>query len=109
VNALRYSGAFALLTAQTWLPSQRSLPRTPSGGWGPVIPAFIADALLGSSLYVYGLSHSDLAVGATLSALAPLISVPVAIVVGEESWSASRLAAVVATVGGVVLLVATGR
>jgi drug/metabolite transporter (DMT)-like permease len=68
-------------------------------------PAIAADGLLGSSLYVYGLSHSDLAVGATLTSLAPLISVPIAIALGEERWNGRRVAAVAMTVAGAVTLV----
>lgn len=106
VNTVRYGLALAFLRLQVRRSSV--LPSSPSLGWGPVVPALIADAVFGSLFYVYGLSHTDLAVGATLSALAPLISVPVAIVLGEERWSAPRFLAVLATVGGVVLLVGSG-
>lgn len=108
VNTLRFGVALGLLSLQTLRPSARALPSSPSGGWAPVIPALVADAFFGSLFYVYGLSHTDLAVGATLSSLAPLISVPVAIAAGEETWSGQRLAAVVATVSGIAILVGGG-
>ena len=53
------------------------------------------------------LAHTDLAVGATLSSLAPLLVVPVAIAMGEERWSPARFGAVLATVLGIALLVVT--
>jgi drug/metabolite transporter (DMT)-like permease len=61
--------------------------------------------LIGSSLFVYGLNHSDLAIGATLTSLAPLISVPIAIAAGEERWNLARLSAVALTVTGAIVLV----
>ena len=77
-------------------------------GWLWLVPAILTDALCGSMFYVYGLSHTDLAVGSTLSSLAPLISVPVAIAVGEERWSAPRFLAVTTTTIGVVVLILSG-
>jgi uncharacterized membrane protein len=71
-----------------------------------LIPVSLLEAGLGSSLFVYGLAHSDLAVGATLSSLAPLMSVPFALLYGEERWSLSRFVAVLVTVAGVAVLVA---
>ena len=65
----------------------------------------VLDAIFGSIFFVYGLANTDLAVGATLSSLSPLISVPFAIALGEERWSAPRAIAITATVGGIVLLV----
>lgn len=108
VNSLRFGVAIVLLTLQRLRPSLRALPGSPSGGWSKVAPALVADTLLGSFLYVHGLSHSDLAVGATLSSLAPLVSVPLSIAAGEETWSPHRLAAVITTVSGVVILVTAG-
>ena len=70
-----------------------------------LIPVSIAEACVGASLFVYGLAHTDLAVGATLSSLAPLLSVPFALFYREERWSPPRFAAVTATVAGVVVLI----
>jgi drug/metabolite transporter (DMT)-like permease len=104
VNIFRFSAGLLLLWPQLRLGAARALPASPTGGWLPVFPALIADAVVGSLAYVYGLSHTDLAVGATLSSLAPLISVPFAIAAGEEPFSARRSAAIVVTVAGIVLL-----
>lgn len=107
VNTIRYTMALALLTPQVLRKAKGGLRAAPSGGWLPVLPTILADAVVGSSCYVYGLSHTDLAVGATLSSLAPLLSVPVAVVLGEERWSARRFAAVLLTVTGVIVLVSS--
>ncbi len=108
-NAIRYGIAlvflFASLAATGFAPGPGG-GRAPSGGWRSIVPAVFADALVGSMCFVYGLTHTDIAVGATLTSLAPLISVPFAILLGEERWSAARTAAIAATVAGVVVLVA---
>ena len=103
LNAVRYAMALVLLAAQA--PFSRGT--RPGGGWLRLVPAILCDALLGSLLYVYGLAHTDLAVGATLSSLAPLVSVPFAIALGEERWSTPRFIAIAATVSGIVILVAS--
>src|SRR5581483_8845738 len=95
-NTLRYSMALVLLAAQTRFLAPSPRP-APAGGWRSLLVPIIADAIFGSVFFVYGLSHSDLAVGATLSSLAPLISVPIAVVMGEEKWSLPRLIAVATT------------
>ena len=105
VNVFRFTVAFLILSPQLWLPSERVRARAPAGGWLILLPALLADCVLGSLCYVYGLSNTDLAVGATLSSLAPLISVPFAIAAGEEHFDLRRLGAIVATVTGIALLV----
>jgi drug/metabolite transporter (DMT)-like permease len=107
-NAIRFSVSVVLLSAQMRLPANAGLPKAPTGGWRVLLPALLADAVLGALLYIYGLAHTDLAVGATLSSLAPLVSVPVALALGEERWSARRFTAVLATVAGVGILVGSG-
>jgi drug/metabolite transporter (DMT)-like permease len=105
VTVLRFMAGFCLLVPQLFLPGSRAMARAPAEGWLRLLPALVADAVIGSLAYVYGLSHTDLAVGATLSSLAPLVSVPFAIALGQERWSVRRFAAVVTTVAGVALLV----
>jgi len=105
VNATRFTIAALLLGAQI-VALRPPAPTKPLGSvWVGLLPAIGADAVCGSIFYVYGLSHTDLAVGATLSSLSPLISVPFAIALGEERWSAPRALAITATVGGIALLV----
>jgi drug/metabolite transporter (DMT)-like permease len=108
VNVFRFGAAFVLLVPQVLLPSARALARSPQGGWTSLLPALLVDCVLGSLSYVYGLAHTDLAVGATLSSLAPLISVPFAIAAGEERFDARRSAAIATTVAGIALLVVRG-
>ncbi len=106
VSAIRYGMAFVLLLPQLYRTRESTLRlRT----WFELLPALLVDTVLGSTCYVYGLSNTDLAVGATMTSLAPLISVPVAVALGEETWSVRRLGAIATTVGGIVLLVTSGR
>lgn len=79
-------------------------PTSPDGGWRSMVPAVVVDCLIGSVFFMYGLSHTDLAVGATLSSLAPLLSLPIALKMGVEKLSPPKLAAVATTVLGIVLL-----
>ncbi len=108
-NAVRYTVAILVLLPNALL--QRSkIPwsTAPTGGWLRLGPPILADCILGSVLFVYGLSNADLSVAATLSSLAPLVSVPVAIALGAERWSLARALAIAVTVGGALLLVGAG-
>jgi drug/metabolite transporter (DMT)-like permease len=104
-NCIRYSMALVILSTQVLLSRKKPAEPRPRGGWTRLVPAIIADAIFGSIFYVYGLSNTDLSVGAPLSSQAPLLSVPVAIALGEERWNAARFLAVTATVGGIVVLI----
>lgn len=106
VNALRYPLAMLVLLPVLAAGRARGTIAPVKIDWRRLLAPSLADGVFGSLGFVYGLSHTDLAVGATLTSLAPLVSVPVAIVLGEERWSAPRFAAVAATVGGVAILVA---
>ncbi len=72
-------------------------------------PRFVITVLIeafgGSSIFVYGLSHSELSVAAPLTALAPLFAVPIGLLLRTETLNPRRLAAILITVAGVVLLV----
>jgi drug/metabolite transporter (DMT)-like permease len=105
-NLIRFSWSWIIL-AGTAAMTQPPVPdrRIHWPIYRALIPVSLAEACVGSSLYVYGLANTDLAVGATLTSLAPLMSVPVALFYREERWSARRFGAVAATVVGVVLLV----
>jgi drug/metabolite transporter (DMT)-like permease len=107
VNMIRFAIAIVLLAIPVLARPQPPHPPVLKV-WRRLVPAIFLDAIVGSIAYVYGLSHTDLAVGATLSSLSPLISVPIAIWMGEEQWSAARFVAVTATVAGVVVLISAG-
>lgn len=66
---------------------------------------FVMEAFGGSYLFLYGLSHSTLAIGSTLSSLAPVISVPIAVSLGLEKFSIIRSLGVLTVVVGLWLLV----
>ncbi len=97
--------AFALVILGALVLSGRAPGATrPKRGWLGMVPAIIFDCWIGSVIFMYGLSHTDLAVGATLSSLAPLLSLPIAVRMGVEKLSPPKLAAVATTVAGIVLL-----
>lgn len=70
----------------------------------PALWAFALETGAGTFFYTYGLSHSPLAVGAALSSLAPVLAIPVALVMRTERFSARKSAGIVLVVAGVVLL-----
>jgi drug/metabolite transporter (DMT)-like permease len=105
-NLIRFCFAWPILAATS------ALTRRPTADDGEaranyrglIIPS-LAEACIGSSLFVYALAHTDLAVGATLSSLAPLMSVPFALFYRAERWSPPRFCAVAVTVAGIVVLI----
>lgn len=106
-NSLRFSFGALLLLAQ--LPLKRA---ETTGAPAPLWPLarslalpLLADTGLGSICFVYGIANTDLALGATLSSLSPLVAMPVAAAMGTERLSLARVLAVATTVAGVVLLV----
>ena len=69
---------------------------------------FILEAFGGSFFFVYGLSHSPLALASTLTSLAPVLSVPVALALKIERFSMGRTIGIVLVVIGLCLLVGAG-
>lgn len=65
---------------------------------------FVVEAFFGSMFFTYGLAHSPLAIGATLSSLAPVLTVPVAWIMGTEKPSIIRSTAICGVVIGLSLL-----
>lgn len=65
---------------------------------------FASEVVLGSCLFMYGMSHSPLVIGSTLSALAPVISVPAAWLLRIEKVSLVRTVGVFLVVFGIVFL-----
>ena len=113
VNTFRYFMAVLVLSC-TWLLQRR---RRPAAAGPPerlllsghhlrrFLSIVLIEAFIGSSIFVYGLSHSDLSVAAPLSSLAPLFAVPIGLYLGTERLHLRRLLAIVLTVSGVALLV----
>ena len=105
-NLIRFLIAWPILAATSALTTRPAKDDAVArAAYRSLVPVSLAEACVGSSLFVYGLAHTDLAVGATLSSLAPLMSVPFALFYREERWSAPRFAAVTATVAGVIILI----
>jgi drug/metabolite transporter (DMT)-like permease len=105
-NFVRFAFAWPVLAATSLAMPRPSLDAAEARrGYLALVPVSLAEACVGSSLFVYGLAHTDLAVGATLSSLAPLMSVPFALLYREERWSPSRFLGVLATVAGIVVLI----
>ena len=102
-NLIRFLIAWPILAATSSLTTRPTRDDAVArAAYRGLVPVSLAEACVGASLFVYGLAHTDLAVGATLSSLAPLMSVPFALLYREERWSPPRFAAVTATVAGVI-------
>jgi drug/metabolite transporter (DMT)-like permease len=106
-NGFRYSVAALVLLVQV-----RSIKPTPNAlppaALLRVLRAPLAlDAALGSVCFVYGITHTDLALGATLSSLSPLVALPVAVAMRTERVTLGKVGAVCLTLVGIVLLVTT--
>lgn len=69
---------------------------------------FALEAFGGSYFYLYGITHSPLAVGATLSSLSPVMAVPIAWALGLEKFSILRTLAICIVIVGICLLLGGG-
>lgn len=108
-NSVRFSIGVVLLLAQlAFQPRASDGERLPlSGLLRRTWPALVVDTGIGSICFVYGIANTDLALGATLSSLSPLVALPIAVVLGTERVSVGKVFAVCLTLLGVVLLVTT--
>lgn len=79
----------------------RLLPRPELRKYGWI---FVLESFFGSCCFVYGLSRSSLVLGSTLSALAPVLAVPVSIALKLERFSWVRTFALLLVVTGLSLL-----
>jgi len=61
---------------------------------------FVIEAFIGSYFFMYGLSHTPLAIGSALASLAPVLSVPIALALGHEKFSLPRTTGVILVVMG---------
>jgi DME family drug/metabolite transporter len=106
-NAVRFTAGVVLLALQ--LPRRGAPGPVPTAGYAAIarrlaLPLLV-DTGLGSICFVYGIAHTDLALGATLSSLSPLVALPFAMALGSERITAGRALAVCLTLSGVMLLV----
>jgi DME family drug/metabolite transporter len=106
-NAVRFTAGVVLLGLQ--LPRRRVPGHLPTPSYAAIarrlaLPLLV-DTGLGSVCFVYGIAHTDLALGATLSSLSPLVALPFAVALGSERITAGRALAVCLTLAGVICLV----
>jgi drug/metabolite transporter (DMT)-like permease len=106
-NVIRMISALVLSTCFAKIFEPRSSLLLPSKTLSKFMWLFVLDAFIGSYLYMYGLSRSPLALGATLASLAPVISVPLAWLLKTEKFSIFRTLGVCLAVLGVCFLVGT--
>ncbi len=79
----------------------------PAADARPVAWLFVLEGFGGSMLFLLGMTRSPLAIGAALSSLAPVVSVPFAVLSGRERFSLATTLGVIVVVGGILLLVGT--
>lgn len=110
VNTFRMGFAAALIPLGRLLLRGRRTPLlVPAREMRRAWPWFILESVGGTALFVVGLTHSPLAVAAALTSLAPVLSVPFAVVIGRERLGARVVAGIAVVTAGIVLLVAFGR
>jgi drug/metabolite transporter (DMT)-like permease len=113
VNVIRMGLALVLCAGMGWWRSRKGS----RAGWRPWLTrpelkgfawVFPLEAFGGSLFFAYGLAHSPLVLAATLSSLAPVISVPLAWLSGAEQVSLRRAAGVLGVTAGLYLLLTAG-
>lgn len=110
VNTFRMGFAVALIPLGRLLLRGRRTPLfVPAREVRRAWPVFILESVGGTALFVVGLTHSPLAVAAALTSLAPVLSVPFAVVIGRERLAARVVAGIAVVTAGIVLLVAFGQ
>ena len=87
-----FGGRFFATSSPIFIPTQ-----TLKGLWW----LFAIEAFGGSTCYFYGLSHSSLAIGSTLSSLSPVLVVPIAWMLRLEKFSLPRTTGVTLVVVGI--------
>lgn len=72
----------------------------------PVLWVFLLEAGGGTFFFAYGVSRSPLVLGAALTSLAPVLSLPIAWATGVERWAPVKALGILLVTGGVILLLA---
>jgi drug/metabolite transporter (DMT)-like permease len=68
---------------------------------------FVLEAFGGSLLFMYGLANSAVVLGATLSALSPVVAVPISLLTKAEQFSLPRSLGVLLSAIGVCLILSS--
>lgn len=103
-NTIRMSIALLLCSLASSMLHRRPRVGIPLASLRPNLPIFAFEAFGGSALYVYGLTHSSLAMASVMSSLAPVLAVPLAWVRKSEPLPAAKVAGVLIAVFGVAIL-----
>jgi drug/metabolite transporter (DMT)-like permease len=103
-NTFRMATAIPAIATMSFLLTKTGIRPLPGGVVRKYSWAFIIEAFFGSYFFMYGLTHTSLVLGNTLSALAPVLSVPVSVALKLERFSWIRTLAVVTVVVGLSLL-----
>jgi drug/metabolite transporter (DMT)-like permease len=110
VNTFRMGFAVALMPlGRLLLKGRGATLLVPLRDMRRVWPVFLLESVGGTALFVVGLTHAPLAVAAALTSLAPVLSVPFAVLIGKERIGGRVLLGIVVVTAGIVLLVAFGR
>lgn len=104
-NTIRMASAVFFTQLIGWIKIRRRVRMVPLSELRSVGWIFIFEAFGGSVFFLYGLSHTRLAVGSTLASLAPVLSVPIAWILKTEKASGLRLMGVSGVVFGLWMLV----
>ncbi|MFN7684596.1 MAG: DMT family transporter [Oligoflexia bacterium] len=103
-NSIRMAFALVLCSAASMILRKKASIGLPVKVLAPHLPVFVFEAFGGSLLFLYGLTHTSLAVASALSSLAPVLAVPLAGWRKSEPLTASKVIGVCVAVLGVVLL-----
>jgi drug/metabolite transporter (DMT)-like permease len=104
-NAIRMVLAMILIVITSRVFRYRGRLTLSAGIFRPVAAIFFVEAFLGSMFYMVGMSRSPLAIAATLTSLAPILSVPVALALKLERFSLIRTLGIGLVVMGLCFLV----
>ncbi|MBC7384861.1 MAG: DMT family transporter [Cryobacterium sp.] len=103
-NAIRMSTSLIVISILSLSFTRTRATLLPKNILAANAPVILFESFIGSALYVYGLSRSSIVLGGTLSSLAPMLSVPIAVALKLERFSWVRSIAVVIVVAGLSLL-----
>lgn len=103
-NSIRMAIALFLCGVTTSVLRRKVRLGLPFGVLKTYLGVFAFEAFGGSFLFLYGLTHTSLAVASSLSSLAPVIAVPLAWFRKSEPLTVTQVTGVLLAVAGVVIL-----
>lgn len=103
-NVIRMVSALILCPSIGFLKDKKWTFLLPPTALKKYWPIFILESFFGSTFYMYGISNTPMALGSTLTSLAPVLTVPVALWMGWEKFSLHKTLGIIMVVGGISLL-----